>query len=89
MQFNTKKNGRIASQHVDLRLCVSVCVYFQAQIHASIPLLVFGVASLVGGFVVIPLPETNYRSLPETLDDGAKLLAAKDAPKEEELPDKV
>ena len=35
----------------------------------KLPLLVFGVLSIVGGFLALPLPETRHRPLPETIDD--------------------
>ena len=60
----------------------SLCfVYTQNVIHSSIPFIVFGVVSLIAGLLVFPLPETSNRSLPETLDDGAKL-AEKDEAEE-------
>ncbi len=37
--------------------------------------------------MIIPLPETNNRSLPETMDDGAKLAEKEEA--EEALPANV
>ena len=46
--------------------------------HKSLPLIVFGVVSLVAGFLVMLLPETSNRALPETLDDGVNLDAKDD-----------
>lgn len=48
--------------------------YFQTLIFfifldKKLPLLVFGVLSIVGGFLALPLPETRHRPLPETIDD--------------------
>ncbi|XP_038044780.1 organic cation transporter protein-like [Patiria miniata] len=52
---------------------VAPFIVYLNVIHNSIPMIVFGVVSLVAGLLVLPLPETNNRALPETLDDGAKL----------------
>ena len=57
------------------------CFTKQNVIHSSIPFIVFGVVSLIAGLLVFPLAETNNRSLPETMDDGAKL-AEKDEAEE-------
>jgi len=35
----------------------------------QLPLVIFGVLSIVGGFLALPLPETRHRPLPETIDD--------------------
>lgn len=35
----------------------------------NLPLIVFGVFSVVGGCLAIPLPETRHRPLPNTIDD--------------------
>ncbi|XP_033640035.1 organic cation transporter protein-like [Asterias rubens] len=60
---------------------VAPFIVFLNVIHSSIPFIVFGVVSLIAGMLVFPLPETNNRSLPETLDDGEKL-AEKDEAEE-------
>ena len=33
------------------------------------PLLIFGVLSIFGGFLALPLPETRHNPLPDTIDD--------------------
>jgi len=35
----------------------------------QLPLVIFGVLSIVGGFLALPLPETRHRPLPKTIDD--------------------
>jgi len=35
----------------------------------QLPLVIFGVLSIVGGFLALPLPETRHRPLPRTIDD--------------------
>ena len=35
----------------------------------QLPLVIFGVLSVIGGFLALPLPETRHRPLPETIDD--------------------
>lgn len=35
----------------------------------GLPLIVFGALSIIGGFLVLPLPETRNNPLPETIDD--------------------
>lgn len=35
----------------------------------QLPLLVFGILSIIGGFLALPLPETRQKPLPETIDD--------------------
>ncbi|XP_071803338.1 organic cation transporter protein-like [Asterias amurensis] len=52
---------------------VAPFIVFLNVYHGSIPFVVFGVMSVVAGLLIVPLPETNNRSLPETLDDGEKL----------------
>ena len=44
-------------------------VIFFMFLDKKLPLLVFGVLSIVGGFLALPLPETRHRPLPETIDD--------------------
>ena len=44
-------------------------VNFFIFVDKKLPLLVFGVLSIVGGFLALPLPETRHRPLPETIDD--------------------
>lgn len=39
------------------------------NIGRQLPLVIFGVLSVVGGFLALPLPETRNRPLPETIDD--------------------
>jgi len=39
------------------------------HIGRQLPLVIFGVLSVVGGFLALPLPETRHRPLPETVDD--------------------
>ena len=52
----------------------SECFFVHQNVyHGSIPFVVFGVMSVVAGLLIVPLPETNNRLLPETLDDGEKL----------------
>ena len=43
--------------------------FFKLLLDKKLPLLVFGVLSIVGGFLALPLPETRHRPLPETIDD--------------------
>jgi OCT family organic cation transporter-like MFS transporter 4/5 len=38
-------------------------------ISRKLPLIVFGLLSLIGGFMAVPLPETRQNPLPETIDD--------------------
>ncbi|XP_022080126.1 organic cation transporter-like protein [Acanthaster planci] len=64
---------------------VAPFIIFLNVYHDSIPMIVFGVLSLIAGALVLPLPETNNRSLPETLEDGAKL-ACKANPEDEQSP---
>jgi len=35
----------------------------------QLPLVIFGVLSIVGGFLALPLPETRHRPLAKTIDD--------------------
>jgi len=35
----------------------------------QLPLVIFGVLSIAGGFLALPLPETRNRPLPETIED--------------------
>ena len=35
----------------------------------QLPLLVFGIISVIAGFFALPLPETRQRPLPETIED--------------------
>ncbi len=35
----------------------------------KLPLMVFGILSIVGGLLALPLPETRQRPLPETIED--------------------
>ncbi|ELU12744.1 hypothetical protein CAPTEDRAFT_108865, partial [Capitella teleta] len=35
----------------------------------KLPLVVFGIISVVGGFLALPLPETRHNPLPETIED--------------------
>jgi len=35
----------------------------------QLPLVIFGILSVVGGFMALPLPETRHRPLPETIED--------------------
>ena len=44
-------------------------IFFHSFPDKKLPLLVFGVLSIVGGFLALPLPETRHRPLPETIDD--------------------
>jgi len=39
------------------------------HIGRQLPLVIFGVLSIVGGFLALPLPETRHRPLPKTIDD--------------------
>ena len=41
----------------------------ETPIARQLPLLVFGILSVMGGFCALPLPETRQRPLPETIDD--------------------
>ncbi|XP_038077015.1 organic cation transporter protein-like [Patiria miniata] len=50
---------------------VAPFVVYLTFLHTSIPLLVFAVTSLVAGLLVLILPETHNKPLPETLEDGA------------------
>ena len=46
------------------------CISFQGDISTLLMLTVFGVVSLVAGFLVILLPETKDKHLPETTSEG-------------------
>jgi len=35
----------------------------------QLPLVIFGVLSIVGGLLALPLPQTRHRPLPKTVDD--------------------
>ena len=35
----------------------------------QLPLVVFGILSVAGGFLALPLPETRHNPLPETIED--------------------
>jgi len=39
------------------------------HIGRQLPLVIFGVLSIVGGVLALPLPETRHRPLPKTIDD--------------------
>ncbi|XP_077976897.1 organic cation transporter protein-like isoform X2 [Glandiceps talaboti] len=41
-----------------------------ADLWAKLPPLVFGVASIIAGVLILPLPETRGINLPETLEEG-------------------
>ncbi|KAK3099008.1 hypothetical protein FSP39_025214, partial [Pinctada imbricata] len=43
----------------------------------NLPLVVFGVLTIVGGFLALLLPETHRRPLPETIEDVKKMCARK------------
>ncbi|XP_038044550.1 organic cation transporter protein-like [Patiria miniata] len=64
---------------------VAPFIVYLNVIHNSIPMIVFGVLSLLAGLLVLPLPETSDRTLPETLDDGVKL-TSKAGPRDEKSP---
>ena len=46
------------------------------------PLSILGAISIAAGLISILLPETRNRPLPETIEDGARLYAAKPVPRE-------
>ena len=46
---------------------------FQGKRQAELPLLIFGVLSLVGAAAAVLLPETANQPLPQTLSDGNEL----------------
>lgn len=37
--------------------------------HKSLPLIIFGVVTMIGGFLTLPLPETVETKLPDNIDD--------------------
>ncbi|XP_045592126.1 organic cation transporter protein [Procambarus clarkii] len=48
----------------------SPVIVYLGTLNSLVPLVVLGVASLIGGFIVLLLPETLHRDLPQTLADG-------------------
>ncbi|XP_038044551.1 organic cation transporter protein-like [Patiria miniata] len=67
---------------------VAPFIVYLNVIHNSIPMIVFGVLCILAGLLVLPVPETSNRTLPETLDDGAKL-TSKAGPEDEKSPTDV
>ncbi|GFU28684.1 hypothetical protein NPIL_203201 [Nephila pilipes] len=41
--------------------------------HPVVPQIFFGILAATGGFLVLLLPETNNRSVPDTLEDMAEI----------------
>ncbi|XP_014785828.1 organic cation transporter protein [Octopus bimaculoides] len=46
--------------------------YIPTEFGKSLPLILFGVAALVAGFLSLALPETLGENLPDTIEDGEK-----------------
>ncbi|XP_022080074.1 organic cation transporter protein-like [Acanthaster planci] len=67
---------------------VAPFIIYLNVIHSSLPMIVFGVVSILAGVFVLPFPETSNRSLPEILEDGAKL-TTKEPAKDEASPVQV
>lgn len=45
-------------------------VILLSDIWTPLPMIIFGVLTLIGGLLASFLPETLHRELPETIDDG-------------------
>ena len=43
---------------------------FQSYYGRSIPIIIYGVMSIIAGLLALLLPETKGQNLPETLEDG-------------------
>ena len=51
-----------------------VSLLFQGDYWPGLPPVVFGCMSVAGGLMVLHLPETKGRDLPETLEDGEAMV---------------
>ncbi|XP_023224754.1 organic cation transporter protein-like isoform X2 [Centruroides sculpturatus] len=43
------------------------------QFHSKLPMIIFGVSTIIAGVLAFLLPETNNRELPENIDEAEKL----------------
>jgi hypothetical protein len=48
-------------------------IYYLSQFWKPLPILIFGITALIGGFFSTFLPETHNTQMPETLADGERL----------------
>ncbi|XP_069948422.1 organic cation transporter-like protein [Cherax quadricarinatus] len=62
----------VAGVHIAgyLSALFSPVIVYLGTLSPLVPLVVLGVASVIGGFVALILPETLHRDLPQTLADG-------------------
>lgn len=49
---------------------VAPFVVYLSYIHVTLPLIILGIVSIVGGFLCLFLPETLDKELPQSLEDG-------------------
>ncbi|KAG7172755.1 Carcinine transporter-like 1 [Homarus americanus] len=62
----------VAAVHITgyIATILSPVIVYLGTINPLVPLVVLGVASVIGGLVALLLPETLHRDLPQTLADG-------------------
>lgn len=43
---------------------------FQKKVYRPLPMIIFGIASIISGILALALPETHNQQLPETLEEA-------------------